>query len=1290
MKINGGWLMIFVNNKSIAAATSHTLNINTNPTQTFAKDIGKWGGDSVGNTTWEMSSENLFTLDNTYGASFDDLYELMWKKTPVTLVFAKAVGWDKNKVVDTGGWKPEEGSLLMGDAYITSISVNANTSEIATASISFNGCTAISTQVFSKNPLIKINYSPNNGNYTVYNVTKGEYITNINEFVVDANDEILIQGNCEGYFSGEERFIAQRNETKYFKLKEKIITANLTINVTPEDANIKVTDTTENKVVLATDGAYKIVLGHNVKVVVSKADYNTITDTFIVDKDTNKNYTLSSMYAYINVQTNAVPESNPIVTVQNVSTGKKYTKRLDGTYAVDKDVAIKITVSADGYSSTTIQKVYTVSKTENITLIANSTTVTYTVLPATANISIYNETTKTSITHTGTITANCWDKVRFTATLEDYKDYSKVFTITPNAKFVIEMQMVTYPITVNISNTDNVQITINGQVGKSGEPIEVPKNSNIVILGIKDGYKDLFYSDTETKVTEAKEYTFTMEEGATVGDLLLEDANRVIDSVKQIAKNSNDVTVFGTISDFHGQMLEVTGANGKPFTQNVENVKAGLVLQQIIMGELSKQSNIHTEGVFNTGDIIGRCSKNGVGLDNEKYTYLVQNLDFVNTYNNAYSAKYNNNIPYIFITGNHDAAAFGAELGYSDDNILKAGELFYKYNDRGYAPKFNRAGNTYKVLDKQKLVIAICDPYDYKESKGYTSTDINTMAQEIYDNYITKGYKVIQLSHEPLLESSTANVHSPNYDFWDSKYDYNGKLSTINTSIRFYDIIGANNMIASIHGHNHQDKMAIELGFPQIQNTVVGSLLNGGGDRECWYDGTSVMQYQSDEQETQYDTLAKTSFNIYVWDGQNCKFYQFRVGVGPDIVFERNFNNGLCKITSCATVTAVPTQDTTATGYQMRIIADPTWNAQTTQDVLKVIPDENYHCTAYHFDANMVLKDGVWQNPFVPYGWYYFIVECSGNNHTAQYISNINAPVTERTIYNNSDVVTFTINTDSENTVTINGEQTRSIEVVKGTSVTWAVSRDGYESQMETIIVNGNTTLNITLEKITTQYQVTIVTDGNGTVSLSPQKIENKYNVGTSITVSAVPNNGYVLDHFTMNGTQYDNSFTFNITEDTTINVSFKEAEMLANTLVVDSVPINYIWAESIPDPTTASSVFVKDVSKGVTTTDGTLHFWINNPSQYGIKGISIESPINYSNRGIGLRDFSTYSNAIDNSTCIGLIKGGSKSYNYKLETTLDNSLGAISWGYKDSGGKLADYMPTLLSKLETNITFIK
>ena len=105
---------------------------------------------------------------------------------------------------------------------------------------------------------------------------------------------------------------------------------------------------------MATEGAYKIELGHSVKVVVSKSDYNTITDTFIVDKDINKNYTLSSMYAYINVRTNAVPESNPVITVQNVSTGRNYTRRLDGTYAVDKDVAIKITVSATGYNTTTI------------------------------------------------------------------------------------------------------------------------------------------------------------------------------------------------------------------------------------------------------------------------------------------------------------------------------------------------------------------------------------------------------------------------------------------------------------------------------------------------------------------------------------------------------------------------------------------------------------------------------------------------------------------------------------------------------------------------------------------------------------------------------------------------------------------------------------------------------------------------------------------------------------------------------------------------------------------------
>ena len=74
MKIDGDWLMVFVNNKSIAAATSHTLSINTNSQQTFAKDIGIWASDSVGNTTWEMSSENLVTLDNAYGVSFDDLY----------------------------------------------------------------------------------------------------------------------------------------------------------------------------------------------------------------------------------------------------------------------------------------------------------------------------------------------------------------------------------------------------------------------------------------------------------------------------------------------------------------------------------------------------------------------------------------------------------------------------------------------------------------------------------------------------------------------------------------------------------------------------------------------------------------------------------------------------------------------------------------------------------------------------------------------------------------------------------------------------------------------------------------------------------------------------------------------------------------------------------------------------------------------------------------------------------------------------------------------------------------
>lgn len=64
-------------------------------------------------------------------------------------------------------------------------------------------------------------------------------------------------------------------------------------------------------------------------------------------------------------------------------------------------------------------------------------------------------------------------------------------------------------------------------------------------------------------------------------------------------------------------------------------------------------------------------------------------------------------------------------------------------------------------------------------------------------------------------------------------------------------------------------------------------------------------------------------------------------------------------------------------------------------------------------------------------------------------------------------VFTFTINpTPSEAIVTINEEQTRSVTVEEGTKIIWSVTMDNYTPQNGELVVTQDTTLDITLEKI--------------------------------------------------------------------------------------------------------------------------------------------------------------------------------------------------------------------------------
>ena len=140
-KIKGGDMMLFVDGKSIALATSHTLSISGDTQDTSNKDEGggDWASSEVSKLSWTASSENMYSLDGA-GSNFDDLFDLMVQKEPIAATFSKKSQTDTD--VPAGGWtasKPD----YEGKVMITSLELNAPNGEYATYTVQFTGVGAL-------------------------------------------------------------------------------------------------------------------------------------------------------------------------------------------------------------------------------------------------------------------------------------------------------------------------------------------------------------------------------------------------------------------------------------------------------------------------------------------------------------------------------------------------------------------------------------------------------------------------------------------------------------------------------------------------------------------------------------------------------------------------------------------------------------------------------------------------------------------------------------------------------------------------------------------------------------------------------------------------------------------------------------------------------------------------------------------------------------------------------------------------------------------------------------------
>lgn len=80
-KIKGGDMMLFLNSKSIAYATSHTLTISGDTQDTSNKDEGggDWASNEISKLSWTAQSENMYSIDGK-GSNFDDLFDIMVAK----------------------------------------------------------------------------------------------------------------------------------------------------------------------------------------------------------------------------------------------------------------------------------------------------------------------------------------------------------------------------------------------------------------------------------------------------------------------------------------------------------------------------------------------------------------------------------------------------------------------------------------------------------------------------------------------------------------------------------------------------------------------------------------------------------------------------------------------------------------------------------------------------------------------------------------------------------------------------------------------------------------------------------------------------------------------------------------------------------------------------------------------------------------------------------------------------------------------------------------------------------
>ena len=141
-KIKGKSLMLRVNNKTIALATSCSVNTTTQVTDNRTKDDANGPAGEFDFVDWNASSENVLGMNENVTAEmvYDELLTLQLAGTVIDLSMSLML--NSTGAIPEGGWQPDTATNKAlkpygGKALIESLNLNAPVDSVATLSVNF-------------------------------------------------------------------------------------------------------------------------------------------------------------------------------------------------------------------------------------------------------------------------------------------------------------------------------------------------------------------------------------------------------------------------------------------------------------------------------------------------------------------------------------------------------------------------------------------------------------------------------------------------------------------------------------------------------------------------------------------------------------------------------------------------------------------------------------------------------------------------------------------------------------------------------------------------------------------------------------------------------------------------------------------------------------------------------------------------------------------------------------------------------------------------------------------------